>query len=152
MEFKRPDQLRHLADLRLVPPRAMTRQERLDRWAEILAREPGRRLKTLDEIDLKPEAERPQMRVDGSPLALAYADPVLREQGLAGDRLGDAMKFFQLSEYDAHWILCSCLNGRTMEAGRAAQRVRMIGAGTRPFVRAGAVAGILAVPLLLYFF
>jgi hypothetical protein len=152
MEFKHHDQLRRLADIHVATPPAMTRRERLERWAEILAREPQRRLKTLDEIDLKPEAERAAMRADDSPLALAYADPVLRAQGLEGDRLGDAMKFFDLSEYDAHWVLCSCLNGRTMESGRAAQRVRMVNDGSRSYVRVGAVAFVLAVPVLLYFF
>ena len=50
MEFRYPEQLRRIADISDAP-RTMSRRERLNRWAELLARNPGRMLKTLDEIE-----------------------------------------------------------------------------------------------------
>jgi len=64
------------------------------------------------------------MRVDGSPLTVAFHDPVLRAEGLASDRLGDVMRYFALSDGQAHYAFCSCLSGRTMDAATCAQRLR----------------------------
>jgi hypothetical protein len=102
----------------------MTRQERLQRWIELLERNPSRRLNSLGEIEYQPPAERALVRANDSPLTVAYEDPVLRTEGLASDRLGDAMKFFELTEGQAHYALCSCLSGRHMEASSFAQRLR----------------------------
>ena len=81
---------------------------------------------TLDEIEFKPKAVRRAMRADGSALSVAYSDPVLRADGMASDRLGDATAFFDLSDQDAHIVLCSCHGGATMRADEAARRVRGI--------------------------
>jgi len=64
------------------------------------------------------------LRGDDTPLALAYADPILREQGLTGDRLGDIMSFFELSHRDAHYLLCDCHFHGTMTSRSVAARVR----------------------------
>jgi hypothetical protein len=152
MEFKRPDQLRRLADISTEAPKTMTRRERLARWQELLAREPGRMLKTLEEIEFKPESERGRMRADNSPLTVAFRDPVLREEGLKSDRLGDAMEFFGISEHQAHRVVCSCLNGRTMTGAQAAQRVRAIANGTHEIAAGIAIAAAIGAPLFLYFF
>jgi len=53
-------------------------------------------------------AERELLRVEGSPLTIAYLDPMLRAQGLSSDRIGDAMEFFQLSEREVYYLLCDC--------------------------------------------
>lgn len=121
MEHKHLDQLRSVAD---VQPRPLSRQERLQRWIDILEQDPKRRLNSLGEIEYKPPAERALVREDNSPLTVAFEDPVLRADGLASDRLGDAMRYFGLSDGQAHYALCSCLSGRTMEAGSAASRLR----------------------------
>ena len=68
----------------------MSRRERLQRWADLLDRIPGR-LNALTRIEYLPAAERLEARADNSPLEIAYRDPVLREEGLTGDRLGEAM-------------------------------------------------------------
>jgi len=104
----------------------MTREQRLKRWADVLKRTGGHRLEALRWVEFYAEPERRRLRRDGSPIALAFADPVLREQGLAGDSLGDAQDFFGLSDDDAHRLLCDChyqgrLTGRT-----AAWRVRAL--------------------------
>ncbi len=127
MEHKRLTELNHLAELKPASrPAPLSRRERLERWAELLEREPDRTLRTLEEIEWKPAAERPAMRVDGSPLSVAFSDPVLRSEGLASDRLGDAIDFFELSEHEAHIVLCSCNGGETIQAEEAAQRLRAI--------------------------
>jgi hypothetical protein len=121
MEHKHLDQLRSVAD---VQPRPLTRQERLQRWIALLEIDPTRCLNSLGEIEYKPPAERALVREDNSPLTVAYEDPILRTDGLASDRLGDAMRYFALSDGQAHYALCSCLSGRTMEASTCAQRLR----------------------------
>lgn len=155
MEYKPVDQLRTVADLSVADPACLTRGERLERWAELLEREPEARLRSLGEIEFHPRDERPLMRADNSPLTVAYADPVLRAAGLRGDTLGDAMLFFDLSERQAHRLLCSCMNGWSISAPRAAAQIRRI-ANPDPRLRAaawgvGAVAAASA-PALLYLF
>jgi hypothetical protein len=152
MEYKPLDELRHLADVEVPAPRSMSRIERLERWAELLEREPKRRLRSLGEIEFKTPAERKVMRANDSPLAVAFADPVLRAEGLASDRLGDAIAFFELTESQAHRLLCSCMNGMSMTASRPAHRIRAI---AKPGSRIMSVAFIttalmVGVPTLLY--
>src|SRR3712207_5486022 len=113
--------LRDIADVHDADQPPLSRHARLKRWAEVLEREPRRRLKALEEIEAMPRTERHGHRVDDSPLAVAFSDPVLRACGLRGDRFGDALDFFGLTERQAHYLLCSCMNGRYMEAGRTAE-------------------------------
>src|SRR3954471_22610119 len=49
MEHKRVVDLQNLADLRPVERTALTRDERLARWAEVLELDPSRRLRPLHE-------------------------------------------------------------------------------------------------------
>lgn len=128
MEHRPLSELSGVADLKPSTQQApvLSKRERLDRWAELLEREPDRMLKTLDEIEWKPKAERIVMRADNSALSVAYADPVLRTAGLVSDRFGDAVNFFQISEHDAHIVLCSCHGGEAMRSEEAARRVRGI--------------------------
>jgi hypothetical protein len=127
MEHRPLSELSTVANVK-VPKQtpALSKRERLDRWIELLERDPDRVLRTLDEIEWKPKAERLAMRADNSALTIAYADPVLRAEGLASDRFGDAVKFFDISEHDAHIVLCSCHGGESMRAEEAARRVRGI--------------------------
>jgi hypothetical protein len=102
----------------------LSRRERLERWAELLEREPERRLRALHGIEYGTPDERLAYRADGSPLAVAYADPVLRAAGLAGDTVGDAAGFFGLSHGQLHDLLCFCHHGGTVAALTAASQVR----------------------------
>ena len=120
-------EISRVADVHPVPLKPpLTRVQRLERWAEALEREPDRMLTSLEEIEWKSEDERGAMRADCSALTVAYEDPVLRADGLASDRLDDAMAFFRLTDREAHFALCSCVYGQSMQAGVAARRVRMI--------------------------
>ena len=125
MEHKPLSDLSRVADL--APENApMTRCERLDRWIEVLEREPGRALKTLHEIEYKPPQVRRASRVDNSPPSLAFNDPILRADGLASDRLGDVVDYFELSDEEAHRAFCSCFYGESMTASAVAARLRSI--------------------------
>ncbi|MXQ11124.1 hypothetical protein [Microvirga makkahensis] len=126
MEHRPLSELGHVADLKPSQVHTLSKRERLDRWAELLEREPDRLLRTLDEIEWKPKAVRHAMRADGSALTVAFDDPVLRTAGLVSDRFGDAVNFFQISEHDAHIVLCSCHGGESMRSDEAARRVRGI--------------------------
>jgi hypothetical protein len=129
MEHRPLSELSSVADLKtsedLKAP-VLSKRERLDRWIELLEQEPDRELKTLDEIEWKPKAHRLAMRADESALAVAYSDPVLRRAGLRSDTFGDAVDFFQISEHEAHLVLCSCHGGESMRADEAARLVRGI--------------------------
>ncbi len=128
MEYKDLDQIRALADVRSEPvaPPPMSHRERLMRWAEVLERQPGRQLRSLMGTEFVSRGERIKMRMDNSPLTVAYDDPILRAEGLTSDRLGDAITFFGLSDHDAHNLVCYCRHGRTMLAESVARDVRMV--------------------------
>ena len=112
MEHQPLRHIRDIADVETVPGLLEGRRARLERFAEILERDPGRSFITLEEIEFVPRKQRAAIRADNSPLAFAYADPVLRASGLAGDTFGEARSFFELSTGEAHNLLCSCVNGQ----------------------------------------
>ena len=142
MEHKPLRDLSHVADLVPETPKlSLTRRERLERWIEVLSREPGRALNTLREIEHKPRDARRASRVDNSPLTVAYNDPVLRADGLASDRLRDAADYFELSDEEAHRVFCSCLYGESVapwfRCGATAERNE--GQHGRPYCDLGSV-------------
>ena len=108
----------------------MSREERLERWAIVLERFDAP-LAPFRDVEFLPAEQRCQLRTAGSPLALAYDDPVLRHAGLPSDRFGDGAAFFGLSRFQAHRLLCSCGYVGTMRASEVARRVRAIAARLR---------------------
>lgn len=151
MEHRPVEQLRLVADVRTNEHSFLSRRERLERWAECLAADPTRRLKSLGEIEFTPKAERYALRADNSPLTVAFQDPVLRAEGLQSDQLGEAMAFFELSERQAHRLLCSCMNGWSMEAGPAARKVHKLANPNHRVQLAGLAIGVvIGGPPLLY--
>ena len=127
MEHRNRDQIRDVADIlpSCLQARPLSKRERLELWVEALEREGGRRLRTLFEIEYVPAAKRAGMRADDSPLSVAFSDPRLRAEGLAGDTIGEAAAFFGISERELHNIVCFCHSGETMSAETAAARVRI---------------------------
>jgi hypothetical protein len=137
MEHKTRDEIRDVADIlpSCLQARPLSKCERLELWVEALEREAGRRLRTLFDIEYAPAAGRAGLRADDSPLSVAFNEPRLRAEGLAGDTIGDATAFFGISEMELHNILCFCHAGETMSAETAAARVRAAatcGAGHEP--------------------
>jgi hypothetical protein len=103
---------------------AMTRNQRIERWAELLERNPERCLGAFAGTEhLHPEA-RSLMRGEGTAISVAFEDPVLRASGLKDDTYGEAKRFFELNDWQLHDIVCDCHVGSTMKARWAATRVR----------------------------
>lgn len=103
---------------------AMSRDERLKRWAELLEMRPDRRLRTLPGTEYQPWETRDTMQSAASPIAVAFDDPVLRAEGLKNDTYGEAKRFFDISDRQLHEIVCYCQYGGTMTAEAAARGVR----------------------------
>jgi hypothetical protein len=124
MKYQSLEQIALEADVH--PGMGMSRRERLERWAELLERQPWRRLSTIEGTEFGSRREREAKRADHSPLTVAFGDPALRAEGLRGDRVGDAVEFFDLSHDEVHRLVCYCHYGRTVAPGIAATRVRMM--------------------------
>ncbi len=119
------DELQIVAEVKQdFPRRALTRSERLERWAELLERNPQRRLSTLHETEYQPARVRATMRGDGTPISVAFEDPVLRTAGLENDSYGEAKRFFELSDEQLHKVICYCHFGATVSASTAARHIR----------------------------
>jgi hypothetical protein len=109
----------------------MTRGERLERWATLLEKHEGP-LTALRRTEYLLPEQRFALRADDSPLSLAYRDPVLRAHGLASDRLGDVTTFFDLTDEEAHHLVCDCHYSGTMTGPRVAARLRACANGDSP--------------------
>jgi hypothetical protein len=112
-----------------------TRRQRLDRWRDLLLAEPERLLRPLWRLEHRKGEDRVACRADNSPIAIAWADPVLRAAGLAGDTVGHAEAFFDLSSRQSHYLLCDCHYLGHMSSRRVAGRIDAI-AQTNPFAKA----------------
>jgi len=132
MKHQRLDELQNVAEVKHQPPQAMTRSERLQRWAELLEVNPGRRLSTLNQTEYQPPAARELMRNDGSPISVAFEDSMLRGAGLKGDSYGEARRFFELSDGELHDVVCYCHFGGSVNAATVASRIRGVVAGRQP--------------------
>lgn len=128
MKYRNLDQIRDVAEVHAdpAPIRPMSHRERLLRWAEVLERLEGRQLRTLMGTEFVSREERAKMRFDNSPLTVAFDDPILRAEGLRGDRLGEATEFFDLSDNDGHNLVCYCRHGRSVSAETVAREVRVV--------------------------
>ena len=125
MEHKPLLELQAVADVRVAEPAPpMTREQRLERWIEVLEASATRRLRSLYQIEYLSPQERNECRSHDSPLTVAYEDPVLRAEGLKSDRVGDCMGFFEITERQLHHAFCSCHVGTTFSAKDAAARLR----------------------------
>ncbi|MBV8535791.1 MAG: hypothetical protein JO128_09370 [Alphaproteobacteria bacterium] len=128
MEYRTIREIKGVATVTRLPVARMSRRERLLRWAAVLDSQPTQPIKPLMRIEFLPRQERMLARRDESPLTIAYRDPMLREEGLAGDTLGEAVRFFELSDHEAHYLVCDCHyhGGMTMTPEGVAKRARSI--------------------------
>jgi hypothetical protein len=125
MKHQTIDQLQAVARVEESCP-LLSRAERLERWARALDGKGSNQLSTLYETEYQSPAHREEMRRDGSPIAVAFADPVLRSSGLANDTYGEAKRFFELDDGQLHNILCYCHFGDSLSAAVAAKSVRSL--------------------------
>jgi hypothetical protein len=134
MKHSTLDELERVALVRPEqPPRPpMSRTERLEHWAELLESEPDRPLATLHGTEYQAPETRAAMRSAQSAISVAFDDPTLRAEGMRDDTYGEAKRFFELSDWQLHEIVCHCHFGTTMTADAAARRVRTAIAGREP--------------------
>lgn len=107
-------------------PQLQSRRARLLRWAELLRQADQRLLEPLRFVEFYAPAARARLRGEQTPIAVAFADPMLRAAGLGGDTLGDAQTFFGLTDDESHFLLCDCHWHGRMTGRRAARRLRAI--------------------------
>ncbi|RVN57798.1 hypothetical protein [Sinorhizobium meliloti] len=125
MKHQAMEQLQGVAEVKQdLPRRTLSRKERLERWAELLERDPQRRLSTLHETEYQPARVRAAMRGDGSPISVAFEDPVFRTAGMENDSYGEARRFFELNDEQLHKVICYCHFGATVSASTAARHIR----------------------------
>jgi len=117
------EQLRTVAYCQAHPVKPINR---LERWAELLETDPKRRLSTLRGTEWLSPERRDASRAEGSAIALALEDPILRAEGLQDDTYGEAKRFFGLRDCDMHLILCYCHYGESTSAHSAAVAVRSV--------------------------
>jgi hypothetical protein len=134
MEYKTVRQLETVAEV-TSEGRALSRTERLERWAELLERDPDRKLNTFFETEYESDDKRGGLRREDSPISVAFADPVLRAVGLQDDSYGEGKKFFEVSDWELHRVVCYCHYGAAVSARDAARVVRMIAAQDPPVFR-----------------
>ena len=102
----------------------LSRRERIERWVTLLEQHQGRLMPFVGTEYLSYKARR-ALRVDNSPLALAFGDPVLRKDGLSNDTLGEGTAYFGLSNEKAHRLLCDCHYSGAMTGKEVASRLRL---------------------------
>src|SRR3546814_19903006 len=86
----------------------LSRQQRLQRWTELLAREPDRPLNTFLQTEYMDAEARDSLRCEDSALTVAFQAPVRRQAGLTDESYGPAKGFFGLGHRPLHWILGYC--------------------------------------------
>ena len=127
MKYRTLDEI--VPEAKVVPAEPMTmralRRQRLERLAMVLDGYEGS-LQLMSRVEFLSKHERLLYRLDHSPLWIAYQDPVLREQGLAGDRMGDAIVFFDLTWSEAHHLFCDCHYTAGITSRTIADRMRSV--------------------------
>ena len=103
----------------------MSKSERLHRWADNL--ELRTQLDPTEDGGFPARHQRLPTPAASSPLAVACEDWAFRAEGLQGDRVGDALAFFDLSEHELQRVVGSRDDGRrTVPAAVAAERIRAL--------------------------
>jgi hypothetical protein len=141
MEHRTHAELEGLAAV--ILPQKLAKKELLERWALALERRKGARLRTLRETEYKPAKERSALQQENSPLTVAFEDPVLRSAGLTSDRFGEVARFFGLSHWQLHDVVCNCHFGETVAAETVAARVRRLAGRTSSFATFATGAALL---------
>lgn len=110
----------------------LTRSKRLERWRQLLEREPERVLTTLTSTEYASPSERDAMRSANSPLTVAFEDPVLRTAGLTDDTYGTAKRFFEISDRQLHRVVCYCHHGAHVHSKVIARQVQALNVEIKP--------------------
>ena len=106
-------EIAELLDAVPVSPAPMTRAAKLKHWAS-LVRKSKYAVFLLHGVEYMRPAELeiatvPVVPTHPTALALAASDPVFRAQGLrAAPSIADALRFFRLTQQEAHAFSCDC--------------------------------------------
>lgn len=117
-----------------VVPAAMTRREKLQRWADIVRSHTGV-LSLFHLLEHRAASDLAQIGGPSSAFHLAGADPVLQDQGIKADITGrifgtsttsaaEVMRFFEVSQAQLHEFSCDC--GGNVSATQMADRIEGI--------------------------
>lgn len=135
---------------RVARSRRLSKRQRLLRWASALQHRRGVQLNTFKAIEHMPRKERLKAKVENSPLTVAAEDPVLYSAGLRGDSIDDVTRFFRLSHWQLHELVCHCNHGDTVAAEAVALRVqRLANRTTSLAVAIVLLAAMVAVSMLV---
>lgn len=100
-----------------MPARAMTKREKLMRFAAILRGQTAGffgsapRVVVFSNIEYMSAAQLNELQHPQSAFALAHQDPELNKAGLTSPTVGAAKKFFELSSDELHAFSCDCGGG-----------------------------------------
>ena len=95
------------AELSVFVSHVMTRREKLMRFAN-LVRASVSPLYLFSGLEYLPPISLTRMSHPHSAFAVAAADGILKDAGLASDTVADAQKFFELSQNELHEFSCDC--------------------------------------------
>lgn len=126
MKHSTVEELTPVATVTEIPPlsRRDIRRRRLMRFAALLDAHEGA-IRLFRRIEYMDDRERRSLRSDNSPLSIAFADPILRREGLKSDEFGEGVEFFDLTQDEAHHLLCDChFQGMSPSSKLIASRVR----------------------------
>lgn len=124
--LRRAGRARRATGIALSAVQLLSRTERLERWAELLDRDPERKLTVTSPSWCMSPAQRQRPLVEGSALHIAFDDPVFRLAGLNGTTFNDAVAFFQLSDEDADRILAGSRGIVARSARDTSHRLRNV--------------------------
>lgn len=103
----------------------LTKRDKLYRLAYILRAEPCN-VYNFSGVEYMTPHERRMASHPQSMFALAAADSVLKDAGLAGQSIGEGQRFFELSDNELHVFSCDC--GGQLSNEQMARRVEAIAA------------------------
>jgi hypothetical protein len=133
MEHQTLDALRDKAVVLDATIALSSKKALLLRWADLLAAKPHARAGLVHGFEFGSErsaiSKQEWYGNWRSPLHVAYADPALRAKGFVSGTYEEAIRFFSLTDREAHYLLCDChyLPGATL--GDVARRVRRVARG-----------------------
>ena len=116
--------MQHLSQdqiMAMAQPIPLTRDDKLERWASLVERSTDR-IFVFHRLEYQSQYELDRLADPRSAFAIAAGDPVLKEAGLSSDKVGDGMRFFELSKYNVHAFSCDCAGH--ISNSRMASRIR----------------------------
>ena len=130
MEHQVLDVLRQRAAVLDTPLALSSKKARLLRWADLLEQQTDAEATLVHGFEFgyqRIAVLKEQWCGDHcSPFRVAFLDPALRSEGFVSGTYKEAIQFFQLSNREAHYLLCDCHYAPGATFGNIARRVRRL--------------------------